>query len=132
MNNYYNNRRNNDPTFKLTDNLRKRTRYAFKAQNVNRNNKTFELIGCSQKFLEDWIEFQLFEDMKIENYRVDFVCDHCLPIASFNLFNEDELRKCFNWKNLRPMRPKENCQKEIKLMNAFIYYKRLKHIISKS
>ena len=57
------------------------------------------------------MEFQLFEDMKIENYGVDFVCDHCLPIASFNLFNEDEIRKCFNWKNLRPMRPKENMSK---------------------
>ena len=49
--------------------------------------------------------------MKIENYGVDFVCDHCLPIALFTLFNEDELRKCFNWKNLRPIRPKENMSK---------------------
>ena len=49
--------------------------------------------------------------MNIENYGIDFVLDHTVPIASFNLFNEDELRKCFNWKNLRPMRPKENISK---------------------
>ena len=49
--------------------------------------------------------------MNIENYEVGFVSDHCFPIASFILFNEDELRKCFNWKNLRPMRPKENMSK---------------------
>ena len=49
--------------------------------------------------------------MKIENYGADFVFDHCLPVASFNLFNEDELRKCFNWKNLRPLPPKGNISK---------------------
>ena len=115
INNYYNNRRKNDPTFKLTENLRTRTRAAFKSQNVTKNNKTFELIGCSQKFLRDWMEFQLYGDMNIENYGVDFVLDHTVPIASFNLFNEDELRKCFNWKNLRPMRPKENLSKGVKV-----------------
>ena len=53
--------------------------------------------------------------MNIENYGIDFVLDHTVPIASFNLFNEDELRKCFNWKNLRPMRPKENISKGSKV-----------------
>ena len=109
--NYYNNRRKNDPIFELTENLRKRTRAAFKTQNVSKNNKTFELFGCSQQFLRARIEFQLFEDIKIENYGVDFVLDHTVPIASFNLFNEDEVKKCFNWKNLRPMRPTENMSK---------------------
>ena len=111
INNYFNERRKNDPTFKLATNLRTRTREAFKSQNARKNNKTFELIGCSQQFLRDWIAFQLFSAMKIENYGIDFVVDHTIPIASFNLFNEDEVKKCFNWKNLRPMRPTENMSK---------------------
>ena len=104
-------RRSTIPECKLAHNLRSRFHNTLKSQNKKKINKTFELIGCSQQFLRNWIEFQLFGDMKIENYGVDFVWDHCLPIASFNLFNEDELRKCFNWKNLRPIRPKENMSK---------------------
>ena len=111
LNNYYNNRRKNDPTFKLTDNLRSRTRAAFKSKNVNKNNKTFELIGCCQKFLRDWIENQLYGEMTMENYGQVWQIDHALPITSFNLFKEDELRKCFNWRNLRPMYSKENMSK---------------------
>ena len=104
-----------DPTFKLSENLRIRTRKAFISQNVSKNNKTFELIGCSQSFLRKWIEFQLYGDMKIENYGVDFVLDHTLPVSSFNLFNENELKKCFNWRNLRPMYNKENRSKSNKV-----------------
>ena len=29
--------------------------------------------------------------------------DHCLPINSFNLTDENEVKKCFSWINLRPM-----------------------------
>ena len=111
INNYYNNRRKNDPTFKLTENLRKRTRAAFKSQNFTKNNKTFELIGCSQQFLRDWIQFQFYGEMMMNNYGKVWQIDHTAIIASFNLFNEDELRQCFNWRNLRPMYAKENMSK---------------------
>ena len=108
---YENNRRQTDPMYKFTTNLRTRTRQAFKAQNMRKNNKTLELLGCSQQFLKRWIEFQLYGDMKLENYGKVWHIDHCLPISSFNLFNQDEIIKCFNWKNLRPMYSKDNIQK---------------------
>ncbi len=110
-NDYRKQKRVSNPEFKLASNLRTRLSNAFKAQNVSKNNKTFELLGCSQQFLRKWIEFQLSSDTKIENYGLQFHLDHCLPVASFNLFNEDELRKCFNWINLRPIRPEENMSK---------------------
>ena len=47
----------------------------------------------------------------MENYGQVWQIDHTLPITSFNLFNEDELRKCFNWRNLRPMYSKKNMSK---------------------
>ncbi len=115
INNYYINRRNTNPTFKLTENLRSRTRAAFKSQNVRKNNKTFELIGCSQKFFKEWIEHQMTPEMTMENYGNKWAIDHCLPVASFNLFKEDELSKCFNWKNLRPMYSKANMSKGAKV-----------------
>ena len=110
-------RRSTIPECKLAHNLRSRYHNALKSQNKKKITKTFELIGCSQQFLRKWIEFQLFGDMKIENYGVDFVVDHTTPISSFNLFNEDEVEKCFNLKNLRPMRPIENMSKGDKNMS---------------
>ena len=77
--------------------------------------RTFELLGGSQQFLKRWIVFQLYEDMKSENCGVDFVSHYTLPIISFNLFNENELKKSFNWINLRPMRSKENLSKGAKI-----------------
>ena len=112
---YKNNRRQTDPTIKLTSYLRNRTRQAFKAQNLRKNNKSIELLECSQQFLKDWIEFQLYGDMTLENYGKLWHMDHCLPVSSFDLFNEDEMRRCFNWKNLRPMYSKDNIEKGNKI-----------------
>ena len=40
---------------------------------------------------------------------------HCLPIASFNLLDENDMKKCFNWINLRPMYSTENNSKNDKI-----------------
>ena len=39
---------------------------------------------------------------------------HCLPIASFNLLNENDMKKCFNCVNLRPIYSIENNSKKAK------------------
>ena len=77
----------------MTSYLTTRTCNAFKAQNVIKNNKTIELFGCSQPFLKDWIEFQLYGEMTLENYGKVWLIDHCLPVTSFDLFIEDEMRR---------------------------------------
>ena len=41
--------------------------------------------------------------MTIEFYGSVWQIDHCLPIASFYLFNENDMKKRFNWINLRLM-----------------------------
>ena len=38
--------------------------------------------------------------MTIGNYGHVWQIDHCLPIASFNLLDENDMKKCFNWINL--------------------------------
>ena len=101
--------------FKLARNLRSRTYKAFKAQNVKKTNKTFELLGCSHSFFQRWIIHQLYGDMTIENYGSVWQIDHCLAVATFNLLDENEMRKCFNWINLRPMYLKDNIIKGDKI-----------------
>ena len=104
-----------DLNFKLARNLRSRTSKAFKTQNGSKTNKTFDLLGCSHSFLKNWIIHQLYGIMTIENYGSVWQIDHCLPIASFNLLVENDMRKCFNWINLRPMYSNENNSKNIKI-----------------
>ena len=96
-------RRKRDINFKLVCNLQSRTSKAFKAHNVRKKNKTFDLLGCSQLFFKKWIIHQLHGSMSLKNYGSVWHIDHCLAITSFNLLDENVMRKCFNWINLRPM-----------------------------
>ena len=50
--------------------------------------------------------------MTIQKYGAVWQIDHCLPIASFNLLDEKDMKKCFNWINLRPMYSNENNSKK--------------------
>ena len=52
--------------------------------------------------------------MTIENYGTVWQIDHCLAVASFNLLDENDMKKCFNWINLRPMYSSENNSKNAK------------------
>ena len=102
--------RKTDLHFKLVCNLRSRTSKAFKAQNVRKTNKTFDLLGCSHSFFKRWIIHQLYGNMTLETYGSVWQIDDCLAITSFNLLDENDMKKCFNWINLRPMYCSENNQ----------------------
>ena len=39
----------------------------------------------------------------VEKYGSVWQIDHCLPIASINLLDQNDMKKCFNWNNLRPL-----------------------------
>ena len=108
-------RRESDLNYKLTCNLRSRTNKAFKCQNVRKTNKTFDLLGCSNLFFKNWIIHQLYGNMTVENYGSVWQIDHCLPITSFNLLDENDMKKCLNWINLRPMYSNENNSKNDKI-----------------
>ena len=41
--------------------------------------------------------------------------NHSLPIASFNLLDENDMKKCFNWIILRPMYSNEINSKKAKI-----------------
>ena len=104
-----------DLKFKLASYMRNRPYKAFKAQNVRKTNKTFDLLGCSHSFFKCWILHQLYGNMTLENCGSVWQIDHCLAIASFNLLDEKEMKKCSNWINLRPMHVKDNNIKSDKI-----------------
>ena len=103
INLYQKKRRDSDLNFELAHNIRVRTDKAFKSQNVRKTNKTFDLLGCSHSFFKSWIIHQLYGSMTVENHGTVWQIDHCLAVTSFNLLDENDMKKCFNWVNLRPM-----------------------------
>ena len=95
--------------------MRNRLYKSHKPQNLRKRNKIFYLLKCSHWFFKRWIIYQLYGDMSIDNYGSVWCIDHCLPMASFNLLLEKEIKKCFNWINLRPMYTKENKSERAKI-----------------
>ena len=64
--------------------------------------------------------------MTIENYGSVWQLDHCLPIASFNILEENDMKKCFNWVNLRPMYSNENISKKAKIIYRLYLLQQIK------
>ena len=93
--NIYEKKRETDLNYKLNVDIRNRTHHALKAQNVGKSKKIsiylLVLFDCFKK----WIIHQLFGEMSIDNYGSVWCIGQCLPKASFNVLNENELKKCF-------------------------------------
>ena len=68
-----------------------------------------DLLGCTHSFFEKCIQFQLYGKMTLDNCGKNREIDHTLLNNSFNLLNENEVKKdCFFlWINLRPLFGKE-------------------------
>ena len=126
INFYEKNRRDPVLNFKLAHNIRVRTNEAFKSQKVRKTNKTFDLLGCSLSFFKSWIIHHLCGDMSLDNYGSVWQIDHCLPITSFNLLDENDMKKCFKWINLRPMCSKENNSKNDKIDHYLYLHQKVK------
>ena len=68
-------------------------------------------IGIGLKTFRKWIEFQLDEEMNMDNYGSVWHLDFVLPISSFNLLDEKEPEKAVNWMNICPVLLKKNIEK---------------------
>ena len=80
---------------KVVCNWRTRTSLALKAQNVRKPNKKVFLLGCSRSVVKKRITYQLSGGMTRENEGSVWSIDHCIPIASFNVVDENKMIKCF-------------------------------------
>lgn len=65
---YQNKKIKSDPEFKLLKRTRTRIGDAFKSQNLKKNGRTIKYLDCTSLFFKDWIEFQLYGKMTLNNY----------------------------------------------------------------
>lgn len=106
--NYMRKRLNNDLAFKIQKNLRKRI---WDATNGIKSQRTVELVGCSIPYLLNHLESQFDDNMTWDNYGSYWHIDHIKPCCAFDLTDEAQQKKCFNFLNLQPLEAMENIMK---------------------
>jgi len=71
-----------------------------------------EYLGCSILELIEWFEFNFkYDGFTWENYGKAWEIDHVIPCAKFDLVIKENVFKCFNWKNTKPVRKNFNRKK---------------------
>lgn len=106
---YLINRRKTCPQYKISVVLRNRISALLK--NKIKSASSLKLLGCSYDFLKEWFEYQFEEDMTFENHGTLWHIDHIIPCKHFDLIEESEQQKCFNWTNLQPLYAEDNLSK---------------------
>lgn len=95
---------------RIRNSLNHRISGALLCDNITKNNKTSEYLGCDIEFLKKWFEFQFTEGMNWDNY-CDWHIDHVKPCCLYNFEKNEDIIECFNWKNLQPLWKEENLNK---------------------
>lgn len=103
----------------IRERLNKRISGALKSVNNLKSNNTSYYVGCDLKYLKKWFEYQFTDNLGWHNKK-EWHIDHVIPCSKFDLTNEEEQLKCFNWSNLRPCFSLENLEKGDKIIPELI------------
>lgn len=108
---YMRQRAQTDPNFRIRMRLSGRINDAFRRQKTSKSHSALKYLGCTLEFFTSYISKQFKPGMSIENYGRAWELDHIQPCSSFDLQNDSEARKCFNFSNYQPLFVFENRQK---------------------
>lgn len=108
-----------DPTKRLVKSVRDRTNKAlvYAKTRKQKGTSSMKYIGCTRDELRQYIEMQFKPGMNWDNYgrqrgrRRAWHIDHIIPIASFDLSQEEERHKAFHYTNLQPLWAMDNIKK---------------------
>jgi hypothetical protein len=102
-----------DPIFKIIICVRARVNNFLKEKNIKKNNKTFEIVGCSPQSLKEHLEKLFIDGMTWDN-QCKWHIDHKIPLASAK--TEEELYKLCHYTNLQPLWAEDNMKKGSKIL----------------
>jgi hypothetical protein len=94
-------RRQNDPLFKLSCNIRTLISFSFKNKGYRKNTKTEQILGCTIEEFKIYIEKQFIHPMSFDNYGPVWEIDHITPISSAK--TEEDIITLNHYTNLRPL-----------------------------
>lgn len=111
---YQNIRYNTDELFKLRKIITSRINKKINKIDVDKSQKTIEILGCTIDFLKTFIELQFSDGMNWENHGLfGWHIDHKIPLSSAK--NRLELEKLCHYSNLQPLWANENISKRDKI-----------------
>jgi len=70
---------------------------------VSRTSKFQEFVGASPAQLRAHLESQFKPGWTWDNHGTDWEIYHILPLSSFDLTRDDQIKIACNWQNLRPL-----------------------------
>ncbi len=112
-NEYYKNRIKNDCLFALKESIKRNIRMSFVRKKISKNNKTYEILGCTFEDFKKHIESQFQSWMNWENkgkyngeFNFGWDLDHIIPISSAN--TEEDIKKLNYYKNFQHLCSKIN------------------------
>lgn len=109
-------RQRNNPKYRLNEAIRAGVS---RSLNETKNGRSWEsILGYSADKLRKHLEKQFKNGMTWENYGLyGWHVDHILPISKFNFQDEtdEDFKRCWALKNLRPLLAKDNLTKNNKL-----------------
>lgn len=116
QNEYSKKRRATDPIFKLKDSLRQRLNKAI--ERGYKKGSAVRDLGCDIVFLKFYLESKFKEGMSWNNHgrgSGKWNIDHIIPLNSFDLTKETEVKKACHYTNLQPLWSEENLSKGTKI-----------------
>lgn len=108
-------RYHNDPKFRLRIILGNRLNELLKKNNIKKDSKIIDLLGCDLDTLKIFIEEKFSCDMYWGNHGTFWELDHIKPCDSFDLTKLEEQRRCFHFTNLQPLTKSDNRIKSNKI-----------------
>lgn len=77
---------------------------------------TCDILECTHEFLCEWFLF-LNSDLQLKDHGyTGWHMDHVVPVASFNMMDEEHISLCFHWSNLQPLDALKNHSKLNKIL----------------
>jgi hypothetical protein len=110
MRSYMARRAATEVAFKLKGVLRARVRAAIANSGGQKSHKTMHLVGCTVQHMRQHLEQQFTEGMSWDNHG-DWHIDHIIPCAAFDLSDDQQQLRCFNYTNLQPLWAVDNLSK---------------------
>ena len=111
----YNKRRKMDPLFRLIINMRTQLNVILKEKNINKKNKTLDILGCTPQELKIHLEKKFKPGMNWANHGVyGWHVDHIVPLNLAKTI--DDVEYLMNYKNLQPLWATENILKSDKII----------------
>jgi len=113
--NWENKRRKKDVEYKIKRNLKRQFQATIKRKNIDKNFSISKVIGESIKNIKIYLEKQFTNEMSWNNYGKYWHIDHIILQYLYDFTKDQEIKKCWNKRNLRPLFSKDNLERSKKL-----------------